>query len=209
VSYVAGLDLGQSQDYSALAILETAGGRGQQMALRHLQRWDLGTPYPTIAADVETLLGREPLRTSCELIVDGTGVGRAVVDFLEDHHLTLIPVVITGGDTETHEGGWYRVPKRDLVGNLAVSFETDALHIAKGLALAPVLRKEVATFKAKISLGGHDSYEAWREQDHDDLVLAVALAVWWAKRGRPGITWIDHYARRAEQFEREAGWTRI
>jgi hypothetical protein len=32
----------------------------------------------------------------------------------------------------------------------------------------------------------HDSYEAWREGDHDDLVLSVALACWagerfWAK----------------------------
>ena len=25
---------------------------------------------------------------------------------------------------------------------------------------------------------GHDSYEAWREKDHDDLVLATSLAVW-------------------------------
>ena len=24
----------------------------------------------------------------------------------------------------------------------------------------------------------HDSYEAWREGDHDDLVLSVGMAVW-------------------------------
>lgn len=24
----------------------------------------------------------------------------------------------------------------------------------------------------------HDSYEAWREGDHDDLVIAVAMACW-------------------------------
>jgi hypothetical protein len=27
----------------------------------------------------------------------------------------------------------------------------------------------------------YDSYSAWREQDHDDLVLAVALACWWGQ----------------------------
>jgi hypothetical protein len=27
------------------------------------------------------------------------------------------------------------------------------------------------------SATGHDSYEAWRERDHDDLALAVALSV--------------------------------
>jgi hypothetical protein len=32
----------------------------------------------------------------------------------------------------------------------------------------------------------HDSYEHWREGDHDDLVLAAALACWWPRirRGR-------------------------
>jgi hypothetical protein len=28
---------------------------------------------------------------------------------------------------------------------------------------------------------GHDSYGQWREGQHDDLVLAVALAAWWAE----------------------------
>jgi hypothetical protein len=28
---------------------------------------------------------------------------------------------------------------------------------------------------------GHDSYGQWREGQHDDLVLAVALATWWAE----------------------------
>jgi hypothetical protein len=27
----------------------------------------------------------------------------------------------------------------------------------------------------------HNSYEHWREADHDDLVLATALAWWWAQ----------------------------
>ncbi len=28
----------------------------------------------------------------------------------------------------------------------------------------------------------HDSYEAWREGDHDDLMLSVALACWAGER---------------------------
>ena len=30
----------------------------------------------------------------------------------------------------------------------------------------------------QLSAAGHDSYGAWREKAHDDLVLAVAMAVW-------------------------------
>ena len=37
-------------------------------------------------------------------------------------------------------------------------------------------------FKRKVSLAGRDTYEAWREGTHDDLVLAAALAEWYAER---------------------------
>ena len=46
-AFIAGLDLGQSQDYSALAILEHAGPGEkpplpeQRWNTRHLQRWPL------------------------------------------------------------------------------------------------------------------------------------------------------------------------
>jgi hypothetical protein len=56
------------------------------------------------------------------------------------------------------------------------------LRIAKTLPLAETLRKEIDTFTVKISSSGHESYEAWREQDHDDLVLALALALWSTRR---------------------------
>jgi hypothetical protein len=51
------------------------------------------------------------------------------------------------------------------------------------LELWPALREEMLNFKRKINLKtAHDSYEHWRESDHDDLVLATALACWGATR---------------------------
>jgi hypothetical protein len=51
------------------------------------------------------------------------------------------------------------------------------------MKLWPELKKELLNFKRKINLKtGHDSYEHWREGDHDDLVLACALACWWVRR---------------------------
>ena len=56
-------------------------------------------------------------------------------------------------------------------------------------ALWGVLREELLNFRRKIDLRtAHDSYEHWRESDHDDLVLATALAAWWiAYRNRRGV----------------------
>jgi hypothetical protein len=87
--YYSGLDLGQMQDYSALAVVErTTHPHPDQpkktldhFAVRHLHRWPLGTAYPAIVADVRTLFATPPL-TSTTLAVDQTGVGRAVVGLL-------------------------------------------------------------------------------------------------------------------------------
>jgi hypothetical protein len=47
------------------------------------------------------------------------------------------------------------------------------------LELWPVLKGELLNFRRKINLRtAHKSYEHGRESDHDDLVLAVALACW-------------------------------
>jgi hypothetical protein len=57
------------------------------------------------------------------------------------------------------------------------------LKIAQDMPLADTLKKELLNFKVKINIAtGHDSYEAWREGDHDDLVLAVAMACWCGER---------------------------
>ncbi len=55
---------------------------------------------------------------------------------------------------------------------------------------AATLTRELLAFQVKISAEtAHDSYGAWREGAHDDLVLAVALALWAGERqevrGRP------------------------
>ena len=57
--------------------------------------------------------------------------------------------------------------------------QTGALKVAQGLELWPALRQEMQGFRRKIDLRtAYDSYEHWREGDHDDLVLATALACW-------------------------------
>jgi hypothetical protein len=55
--------------------------------------------------------------------------------------------------------------------------------VSSALPEAKTLMQELLNFRVKVSLStGHESFEAWRERDSDDLVLALACALWYAKR---------------------------
>jgi hypothetical protein len=56
------------------------------------------------------------------------------------------------------------------------------------LALADTLAKELTHFRVKVSAAGAESFEALRERDHDDLVLALALACWVGQNQPPPYT---------------------
>ena len=58
-------------------------------------------------------------------------------------------------------------------------FEQLRLLIAASPWLADLLTREPREFKRKVTTAGSDSYAAGRKGQHDDLVLAVALAAWY------------------------------
>jgi hypothetical protein len=191
--YLIGLDLGQSQDYSALCVVEGSGGafaepptwEQKRYAVRHLQRWALSTTYPAIVEDVRALYYRAPLAGQLvPLVVDATGVGRPVIDLFRASGLAAIGVTLTGGIQENMgDGVNVTVPKRTVVSTLVACFQTERLKIASSLEAAPLLINELANFKLKVSLEtGNEAYEAWRESSHDDLVLSVGIALWYAER---------------------------
>ncbi len=188
--YTLGLDLGQAKDYTALVILERQGEEPHaSYHARHLQRFALGTPYPAIVASVAEMLTQPSLsKEKTRLAVDETGVGAPVVDLFKQAHLnaSLHPVHITGGSTVNYDRGIEYVPKRNLVSVVQVALQTDKLKIASALPEAQNLVRELQGFQVKITDAANDTYGAWREGAHDDLVLAVALALYIGKkRGAP------------------------
>jgi hypothetical protein len=193
VAYYLGLDLGQASDYSALAILETAeASPPRTYSARHLQRWALGTSYVEIAQETAELAEAMALAwrgVDVWLAFDLTGVGRPVWDLLKREcmpHVQLVPIMITGGDTEARDGSVWHVPKRNLVGTTQVTLQTGRLKIASALPEATTLTRELQNFQMKITVTtGHDTYGAWREGTHDDLLLAVACALWCGERRWP------------------------
>lgn len=184
IKFFVGIDLGQSQDYTALSILERLKNDKEHVYhVRHLERIR-GAPYPAIVEKTARIMQSPGLKGCASLVVDQTGVGAPVVDLFEQAGLKPVGVLIHGGDKASHEGDSWRVPKRDLVGVLQVLLQTGRLKVASKLTLGSVLSQEMLNFKVKIDpMTAHDSYSAWREEDHDDLVLSVALAAWYGENG--------------------------
>lgn len=206
--FIAGLDLGQAQDYTALVVVERLReGEGTAYHVRHLQRFDLGTPYTQIAAEVGALLERPPLRGCTALVVDATGVGAPVVEMLGARGLAPTPVWITAAErAEPAPGGGWRVPKRDLVGQLQVLLQSGRLKVAAALPEAGRLVEELLGFSLRFTPAGRDVYTAWREGAHDDLVLALALACWAAEHAGPDPEeYLETLRRVVEQEQRGRG----
>lgn len=183
--FFAGLDLGQVNDPTALAIIERPRIRSiaapkPVYSVRHLERFPLGTSYPAIVASVRTILTRPPLdQSQVFTAVDKTGCGAAVCDLLRPIFPGMAAVTITGGQQGSATPEGFNVPKRELAGILQVLLQGRRLLVAQALPQAEQLRHELQNFRVKINVAtGNESFEAWREKDHDDLVLAVAIAVW-------------------------------
>lgn len=182
--YIIGLDLGQTTDYTALAIFEqfTDWRQINSYACRHLERFNLHTSYPDIVDRVKSLVGIFPLDGNYELIVDQTGVGRPVVDLLRQAKLRVVAVTITGGNVLSQTDQDYKVPKRDLITSLQVLLQARRLVFAENLPLVQTLVNELLNYQVKITEAANDVYNG-REGVHDDLVLAAALAGWYGENG--------------------------
>jgi hypothetical protein len=213
--YLIGLDLGQASEFTALAVVERTWKAPpdhperlvSHYAIRHLKRWPVQTSYTTIAADLAGLL-RTPLLNNPVLVVDQTGVGRAVVDLLRRSELAawLRPIIITGGQvTSFGEGGALCVPKKELVSCLQVLLQARRLRVAP-LPERELLIQELLTFRMKVTVSASDTLESWREREHDDLVLSVALAVYWGERhGSPPVVVPNIRSGRLSLAERMKG----
>ena len=202
--FIMGLDLGQSHDPTAMCILEWCHvaldtwtpRRGNSNVLiqdtqdrfdiRHLERLPLGWSYPQIIGHVSDVIAREPLRDGCDLVIDETGVGRVVGDLFDKTGMSPIKVSITSGNDATRQAQrrWH-VSKSVLISSLDARLNTGELRIAKRLADAPALAEEMRDFRRIVTDAGRATYGA-RVGKHDDLVLAVALATWWAAQSRRG-----------------------
>jgi hypothetical protein len=179
-----GLDLGQRADFSALVALARTDIPGAPHKARHryeargVRRWPLGTSYHQMADGLAALVAKPPL-AGCVLGVDWTGVGQAALEIVraKQPQARVTPVYITGGCTVSRKGGGYFVPKVELCGVVGALLDSDRLAIPATVPGAETLGQELRAFKAKVTAAGNETMAAdWRTRQHDDLVLALAIA---------------------------------
>jgi Terminase RNaseH-like domain len=223
--YSVGVDLGQASDFTAIAVLEKkivppetalfapVGERPSNRLVEgdtvydlvYLKRPKLNTSYAAIAKRVADLVCElEPQGAFGELgqvtlSVDGTGVGRGVVDMLDTEfkrrstsarptpRVDFRRVSVTGSQTSlkrpTRTDGYWSVPKKDLVFPAVAAFQQGKIRIGK-VKDRDALVNELKNYKRTTNIAtGHMAFEPWRESEHDDLLFAVCLALWgWQQR---------------------------
>jgi hypothetical protein len=203
VRYVFGLDLGKMSDHSALALAEERPANADEWrawppmsprwaedpryGITWLQRWPLRTAYHSIAANVAGLVAELVARPGAEvqLFVDATGVGTAVVEILDREPaiaaLGYKAVTITSGRAVTWVPGGWHVAKGQLLGPAQVALQRGMLDISPHLPHARTLEHELRNFDVTLTDSANATF-SHREGQHDDLVLAVALALWGAQQ---------------------------
>jgi hypothetical protein len=159
-------------------------------AVRHLQRFPLGTPYTQVCARLVQMFSSAPLSGST-LIVDQTVVGRPVVQMLRRAPINarIRSIAISGGQKATGVGVRL-VPRKELVSTLQVLLQGRRLKVSPALPQAQTLVTELMNFKAKPETATDDTLESWRDGPQDDLVLAVAIAAWEGESHQGWFYWL-------------------
>jgi len=193
-----GLDLGKERDHTVLALCERKWQLGEWSAayhdyarrpvlvLRDLVRVPLSTPYTEVPRLVKNVFTRHegvspyqvPIKNNRNLVVDAGGVGGGVLDIIRQEQKTgylgpmqLVPVFTSSGQEPGLTGsGSHTVPKRDLLTAIRAVVEAKTLIVPRRLALASELFEELAGLR----VNGRSSTK------HDDLAMALSLAIWWA-----------------------------
>jgi len=193
-SCTIGLDLGQAQDPTAAVVVEKAG---DLYTAKYIVRYPLGTSYPAIVKDIDALRKHPDLQGSGDpvkyaagysgpgldpiLIVDRTGVGRAVADMIREvipWHLTEFVTLTTGkSETRTDRNDW-NVGKINVIAAAQAVLASDRLIIPPSLPHAELLKKELRDYHVKITDAAHETFAA-RQGSHDDILIGLALALWW------------------------------
>jgi hypothetical protein len=195
--YALSIDLGQVQNHIALAIVGYDPGEidhrqravgNEHYTIEWLEHYPKGTRYGSLIDSTKRHLQHPKLEGRTKLLLDRGEVGKAVIEQFEDAGMDPYGIQITGGlEPRRINRGW-TVPKKDLVYALVAAYSQGRITIYTAPPGSPAadaadkLDKELSSFvmKAKKNSAGV-GFEAELSSDQDDIVMAVAMAVWYLR----------------------------
>lgn len=120
------------------------------------------------------------------LVLDAGGVGIAIGDMLAAKGLRVnAAITTTGAESYNREGRKMSVGKARLIGTFIGAYDIGKVHINPDLPLWPQLEREMLGFRAELSAQGRAKFEA-KSGEHDDLLFALAQAVWYGEEVKRG-----------------------
>ncbi|MCP4548616.1 MAG: hypothetical protein GY835_19340, partial [bacterium] len=140
--------------------------------------------YPAVAARVGEIATRVKARTDLysTIFVNATGTGAPVIDLIAEQardREIIWPVFFNYGDRRKEE--WeselqVTLGKAYLVTRLQTLLQTDRLHLSR-TSEAEALAQELLDYEVKVDEHANERYGAFSVGTHDDLVMALGLAV--------------------------------
>lgn len=163
-SYVCGLDLGQRNDFSALAICEIRENKHFEKFFyaRGLKRFPLHQTYTKLAervAKVDTQLRGN--FTNVTWAADLGGPGPGVLEILERKapRMDLYKVLLTGGNAVTWGGHEIRLSKTALISTLVAAFDADHIFLSSNSRELENIKTELQNFEVRLSANeGRETY---------------------------------------------------
>ena len=191
-----GLDLGKRQDHTAIVALELRWRFGPKdnvtqaiaqyptLLLSYSTRLPLDTETTRIPQLVRDTLQRyspaygEPPRID-KLLVDATGIGHTIVELIRKNQpkAHVQPVTLTNGHVERQlKDNYLSLPRPDLINRLKMVFELGNIQLLDSAPGFVDIQRELVQFRP-----------SGEQQEHDDLVMALAMAVWQAAKDYPAL----------------------
>jgi hypothetical protein len=142
---------------------------------------DIASKLQSMDMQIRELAAKQEKEAVITYILDSTGLGGPICELVEEK-LPLADirrVYITGGinvniaHDDPHEYHW---PKNQLISGLLAAFDSGIIKLTRQSKEIDAVIDELSNFEIKISEEGRDSYNA-APSKHDDLVVALALAV--------------------------------
>jgi hypothetical protein len=184
-----GIDVGQVNDPTAVAAVMVYGPAQQLVAhVKHLERLPLRTSYPDVVRRVQgvlfnlnnVLFAEGVASSKVSVLVDITGIGRAIYDMLREPQtlpaaVRLVAVTLTGGAEGSRQGDDWKVPKQDFDSNL-IRFSAERRLYLPATEEATQFQRELRAYQGRKTSPNRIETGA-RAGSHDDLIIAVGLAL--------------------------------